>query len=198
MADIQIAFPAPREMMAPKPERLGAVHQYYYTGERTKPIFYKGRALWKVRYRYGVQSNKTRRDIELLDALLLRTGQGIIPLYFPFDGHSYSNSVSFTVDYNAGTIQFSSSVANALDIKYPIQLGRYCLSPISRPTNTKIQFSNLPESGLGSSGRIIQGRGVYNILARKDTIEPVVTHVLSSHPPPGAARIEDITFTEVP
>ena len=213
-----IHFPVPAEFTAPAPSRQGIVHNFYYTGSVSDPVWYDSRYLWRVRLRWGVTSIEIANQVREEASKLIEAGKGIVTLFFPYKVTPFRETVKITVDYKAKTITFPDSTFAKMEKNAVVQVGQYALYPLTyekqieeersdfyirdelgRPileeASTTIKYLNMPLSGLtNASGQaqISQGDRYIYIAAKSASIQPPeVTH-LSRY----QARVGDITIIE--
>ena len=206
------------EFLAPAPQRQGAVHRYYYTGEVTKPVWFRGRPLWHIRFRYGVTSRAIAEQVREEVHKLLELGEGQVYLPFPSDREQVREFLpTSAVNTSTKLVTYTRALAQKLDLEAPIQIGRYCLFPVPQ-TNvvldeldnpiydesgdkilqeafSVIKYSNMPDTLPSSGGMydIRQGQNLYYIRARlAEARQPNITYLSRK-----MARVDDINLVEV-
>ena len=220
MAETIIHLPPPTELSAPAPQKRGIAHQFYYTGETSKPVYYRGRALWRVRFRYGIIQPHLAEQVREEHHKLLELGEGQVYLPIPMNREVGSFEPQDPVDETASinttakTITYTTGVAERLHLERPVQVDRYLLYPLPQTNvlqdeddnpiyaedghklleegSRVIRYPNMPDS-LPTS-RIRQGEGMMYILCRPVDIRPVEITEISRY----QTRVADITLTEVP
>lgn len=136
MSESIIHLPRPTELLAPPPQKQGVIHTYFYTGERAKPVFFRGRPLWRVGFRYGIVEPETAWQVREEMQKLFELGEGLIYLPFPFGKVPppvVRGSVAVaSVNASAQTITYPTGLSSKLMLDHPVQLGRYTLFPLPR------------------------------------------------------------------
>ena len=220
MAENIIHLPAPNELLAPAPQRQGVTHTYYYTGEASAPVYYRGRPLWRVRFRYGIIQPHLAEQVREEHHKLLELGEGQIFLPIPMNREVGSFEPQDPVDETASinttakTITYTTGVAERLHLERPVQVDRYLLYPLPQTNvlqdeaenpiyaedghkilqegSRVVRYPNMPDS-LGSA-RIRQGEGLMYIRCRPADVRPVEITEISRY----QTRVGDIALVEVP
>ena len=193
-----IEFPNPANFEIIPPVRQGTIHEYFYTGAVTEPVWFAGRHLWRVQLSWGDTTYEIAAKAELEALKLIEAGTGTIrlPIRWNSDGFETTLGTS-TVDYSAKTIDFRSAIDSKLvydDKHLPVvQVGRYCLYAVQK-SGSVMTFVNLPKSGLAGTDKVAQGEGKFMIDINPSNVVPPRLRVLSRQ----RANIERIAFVEKP
>ena len=173
-----------------------------YTGEVSAPIYFRGRPLWRITYKYDLQPASIAHQVRQGTDRLLDSGQAEIYLPIPAPPAKRGWWASGTYDDSQGILQIPSSEQSeweGFDPELPVQFDRYCLTvrDYQPPTATvagSVQFVNMPPD-LGPPFYFVQDTGIYSILVHPE--RPVQPRI--EYEPGGRfAMIEDIRFVEVP
>ena len=193
-----IEFPNPATFEIITPVRQGTIHEYFYTGAVTDPVWFSGRHLWRVQLNWGNTTYEIGIKVELEATKLIEAGKGTIRLPIRWDDDSFESTLgSSTVNYSAKTIDFRGAIASKIvynDNHLPVvQVGRYCLYATQKVGNV-MTFVNLPKSGLSGTDVVAQGEGKFMIDINPTNVVPPRTRVISRK----LVNIESISFVERP
>lgn len=189
---MNINLPTPTEWFAPPPVRQGVVHEFYYTGNVSEPVWFAGRHLWKIRFRYGIVSTAKAETIRSEVSRLLERGSGNIVLPFAHDGTPFThNNVAINVNHETRIITFPEPTRSAIS-RDVLQIDRYCLFP--DPDGTPFKYVNVPPALVTGQYSISQGEGRFFIQATMTrAVPPEIAHISRK-----MARAGDLDFIEVP
>ena len=213
-----IHFPTPAEFIAPPPVRQGVVHQFFYTGNVSDPIFFDTVHLWRISLKWGVTTTQRANQVRDEASKLLEAGKGVVTLYFPYKITSFRETVKLTVDYKAKTITYPAATFAKVQPDAVIQVGTYALypllhdnsfseerfdfnlldedgKPLTEEIQNKVKYLNMPASGLlddDGNALVAQGDRFVSIVCRMaSAVPPAVTNITRNK-----ARVEDVELIE--